>query len=56
MPEVGCARDHLGGEHDLVLVRDGLGVVARTNLCSPLTTCESGSVVLIRPCGVLGGV
>jgi hypothetical protein len=55
-PEVRGGGHDLGGEDDLVLVGDGLRVVAWRNPRRPLTTRESGSVVLMRPSGVAGGV
>jgi hypothetical protein len=55
VPEVGADGLDLGGQDDLVLVGDRLRVVARRNPRRPLTTRESGSVMLMRPSGVAGG-
>jgi hypothetical protein len=56
LPEVRRDGHHLGGDHELMLVGDRLGVVALDEPAQPLTTRESGSVTLIRPCGIGGGV
>jgi hypothetical protein len=55
VPEVGADGLDLGGQDDLVLVGDGLGVVACKKPRKPLTTRESGSVTSMRPSGVAGG-
>ncbi len=47
MPEVRGGGHHLGRDHDLMLVGDGLRVVALDEpFVSPFTTRESGSVTL----------
>src|SRR3954452_17278299 len=55
VPEVRSGDDHLGGEHDLVLVGRGLGVVALHPAEQPFTSRESGSVTLIFPAGPAAG-
>jgi hypothetical protein len=56
MPKVGRRGHHLGRDHNLLLVGDGLSVVALDDPRSPFTTRESGSVRLSRPAGVVVGV
>ena len=56
VPEVGADGLDLGGQDDLLLVGDGLGVVALHPAAQPLDDLESGSVTLTRPSGVAGGV
>jgi hypothetical protein len=47
--EVWRADRHVGGEHDLVLVHDGLRVIALRVAARGLTLRESGSVVRSSP-------
>jgi hypothetical protein len=56
LAEVRRADRNPGGDDDLLLVADGLSVVARKNPRGVLSVRESGSVSLIFPVGWSGGV